>query len=384
MPILSRIVRSSVTFLLATPLCAAELPDPLATATGQVVTSAQAWQQQVRPRTLQLFREQVYGVRPVAKPAVSQARVVREDPQALDGTATLKEIEITFAGPNGSVRIHPVLLIPNAAKTPAPTFLLFGFTKPDPLAEPNIKGAWPVRQLLARGFATVAFEVSEVDPDRADGFGDGVRAIFGKQPRPADAWGALSAWGWAASRIMDYLETDHAIDATRVAVIGHSRCGKAALWCAAEDQRFSYVISNNSGCGGAALARTKKGERIADITSQFPYWFCQNYQKYRNREDDLPVDQHQLLGLIAPRLLYVASATQDDWADGRSEFESCVRASPVYALFAKTGLPSTTLPPPDQALLDGSIGYHMRTGPHALTISDWQHFMDFAAKHWKP
>jgi hypothetical protein len=380
----SHLVCDSAALLLAGSLTAAGLPNPLATATGQEVTTAAAWQEKVRPQTLQQFREQVYGVRPVEKPAEFHAKVVREDAQALAGTATLKEIEITFTGPNGPGKIHPVLLIPNTAKPPVPTFLLFGFTKPDPLAESNISGGWPVREILARGYASVAFQVSEVDPDRADGFGGGVRALFGAQPRAADAWGALSAWGWGASRIMDYLETDAAIDAKRVAAIGHSRCGKAALWCAAEDPRFSYVISNNSGCGGAAMARTKKGERVVDITTRFPYWFCENYQKYRNHEENLPVDQHQLLGLIAPRLLYVASATQDDWADGESEFEACVRASPVYALFGKTGLASPALPKPDQALLDGSIGYHMRTGKHALTVSDWQHFMDFADKHWKP
>ncbi len=382
MPIKSQLILSAA-LLLAGPLCAADVPNPLADANGKVVTTPDAWKTNVRGQTLQFFREQVYGVRPVGKPAGYQAKVLREDPLALGGLATLKEIEITFTGPNGSGKIHPVLLIPNSAKVPVPTFLLFGFVNPDPLAEANVRGGWPVKEILARGYATVAFEVSEVDPDRADGFGDGIRAIFGKQPAAADAWGALSAWGWGASRIMDYLTTDPAVDAQRVAVIGHSRCGKAALWCAAEDERFSYVISNNSGCSGAAMARSKQGERVANITSHFPYWFCQNYQQYSNHEERLPIDQHQLLGLIAPRLLYVASATQDDWADGKSEFESCVRAGPVFALFGKTGLESTTLPPPDKALLDGGIGYHMRTGKHDLAVSDWQHYMDFGDKHWK-
>lgn len=378
------LISSFATCLLASSLCALELPNPLAGADGQVATTPDGWLKSVRPQTLQIFREQVYGVRPVAKPAGFQAKVLREDPQALDGLATLKEIEISFTGPNGSAKIHPVLLIPNAAKAPAATFLLFGFVKPDPLEKTNVSGGWPVREILTRGYATVAFCVSEVDPDRADGFAGGVRAIFGNSPRPANAWGALSAWGWGASRIMDYLETDPAIDAKRVAVIGHSRCGKAALWCGAEDTRFTYVISNNSGCSGAALARSKKGEKISDITSHFPYWFCENYRQFSNHEERLPIDQHQLLGLIAPRLLYVASATQDDWADGKSEFESCVRASPVYALFGKTGLEASNLPPPDQALLGGTIAYHMRSGKHDLAVSDWQHYMDFADKHWKP
>lgn len=369
--------------LMASPLCPAAIPDPLAGPDGQPVTTAAAWQEQVRPQTLRNFREHVYGVRPVEKPDAFQARVVREDPQALDGTATLKELEITFTAPNGAGKFHPLLLIPNSAKSPAPTFLLFSFTKPDPLSPANIKGAWPVKEILARGYATVAFHISEVDTDRPDGFATGIRALYGKDPLAANAWGAISAWGWAASRTMDYLETDKAIDAKRVAVIGHSRCGKAALWCAAEDLRFTYAISNNSGCTGAALSRTKKGERIADITSHFPYWFCGNYRKYAGHENDLPVDQHQLLGLIAPRLLYVGSATLDDWADGRSEFESCVRASPVFRLLGKDGVGATAMPQPDQALLDGGIGYHIRTGKHELAVSDWQHYMDFADKHWK-
>jgi len=374
-----------LTLLFLAPLHAAEtvFPNPLATADGTIVTTPEAWTAQVRPQTLRYFREQVYGVRPVEKPADFQAKVIREDPQALDGAATLKEIEITYSGTGGSGKFHPLLLIPNSAKSPAPTFLLFSFGKPDAAIEKEKFGAWPVREIIARGYATVAFHVSEVDPDRADGFAEGVRAIFGKQPPAADAWGALSAWGWGASRVMNYLETDKAIDPKRVALIGHSRCGKAALWAGAEDPRFSYVISNNSGCGGAALARPKQGERIVNITTKFPYWFCENYRKYAGHEADLPIDQHQLLGLIAPRLLYVASATGDLWADPAAEFESCVRARPVFQLFGKKGLESETQPAPDKAMLDGGIGYHLRTGKHELAISDWQHFMDFADRHWK-
>ena len=368
--------------LLAGPLLAGDLPDPLAAADGTRVTTAEAWRDQVRPRTLQRFREQVYGVRPVGKPADFATKVLREDVRALDGTATLREIEITYSGPGGKGRIRPVVITPNAAKQPVAAFLLLNFRAPDPLLTQNLKGEWPVREIIGRGYAAVAFDFNEVDPDRIDGFKDGVRAVFGKEPRDADAWGALSAWGWGASRVMDYLETDPRIDAKKVAAIGHSRAGKAALWCGAEDERFALVISNNSGCGGAALSRTKRGERIANITSRFPHWFCENYRKFSGKEETLPVDQHQLLGLIAPRLLYVASATQDAWADPQSECESCVLAGQVYALFGKKGLESATLPAADQAMTAGSIGYHLRTGKHDLTLGDWQHYMDFADQHW--
>ncbi len=366
----------------AGPLAAVDLPNPLAREDGTVMTTPEAWREQVRPRTLQIFREQVYGVRPVGKPADYAVKVLREDPLALDGAATLREIEITFSGPGGKGHFRPVLITPNAAKGPIAAFLLLSFGPADPLADRNVKGAWPVRDIIARGYATVAFDFNEVDPDRADGFKDGVRAIFGKEPQAADAWGALSAWGWGASRVMDFLETDKAIDAKRVAIIGHSRAGKAAVWCGAEDERFALTISNNSGCSGAALARTKQGERIANITTKFPYWFATNYQHYAGREETLPIDQHQLLGLIAPRLLYVASATLDQWSDPKSEFESSVLAGPVYTLHGKKGLESDTMPPPDTAMLGGSIGYHLRTGKHDLAASDWQHYMDFADKHW--
>ncbi|MES2657855.1 MAG: acetylxylan esterase [Verrucomicrobiota bacterium] len=373
---------AAVTLLVANPLLASEPPNPLAALDGTMATSPDSWREHVRPGTLQLFRQQVYGERPLGKPDDFKAVVVSEDAKALDGIATRKEIEISYSGPGGKGRFPAVLFTPNAAKNPVPAFLLINFIAADPALPGNLKGLWPVREIIGRGYATVTFNFNDVDPDRIDGFKDGVRAIYGKQPQAAGAWGALSAWGWGASRVLDYLEKDKAIDAKHVAVIGHSRAGKAAVWCGAEDERFAMVISNNSGCGGAALARGKEGERVANITTKFPYWFCENYQKYANNEDNLPIDQHQLLGLIAPRLLYVASATEDQWADPKAEFKSCVLAAPVYALYGKKGLDADTMPPTDQAILGGSIGYHLRTGKHDLATGDWQHYMDFADKNW--
>lgn len=371
-------------FALATALAGAALsavPDPLALPDGGLASSPEMWRTQVRPLTLRQFREQVYGVRPATQAWNVVTKLRRVDPMALNGSATLKELEITISGPGGAVSIRPVLVIPNAAKSPAATFLVMNFRKPDLDDPENAGGDWPVREIIQRGYATVAFDFNDADPDRVDGFGDGVRGLLGNEPRADNAWGALSAWGWAASRVMDYLQTDPAVDAARVAVVGHSRAGKAALWCGAEDERFSLVISNNSGCGGAAISRTKKGERISNITTKFPHWFSLNFKKYSDREADLPVDQHQLLGLIAPRLLYVASATEDPWADPASEFEACVRVGPVYALFGKNGLATDKAPAPDVALHGGAVGYHLRTGKHDLALSDWVHFMDFADQH---
>lgn len=368
--------------LTANLLAASEPPNPLAAPDGTLAKTPEAWKETVRPATLRHFRQQVYGTRPVGKPDDLTFELVREDEKALDGTATQKEISISFSGPNGKMRFPVVLFTPNAAKGPVPAFVLISFIDPNPQFAGNLKGMWPVREIIARGYATAAFNFNSVDPDRADGFKDGVRALFGKEPQADDAWAALSAWGWGASRVLDYLEIDKVIDAKHVAIIGHSRAGKAAVWCGAEDERFAMVISNNSGSGGAALSRGKEGERVADITGRFPHWFCANYRNFSNKEDELPIDQHQLLGLIAPRPLYVASATEDQWADPKAEFKSCVLAGPVYELHGKKGLESGTVPPADQAMLGGSIGYHIRTGKHDLAPADWGHYMDFADRTW--
>lgn len=374
---------TAILLCISTCLLHATVPDPLAADDDTVAVNALNWREHVRPGTMQKFREEIYGKRPVAKPDDFSAKVIREDAKALDGAATLKEIEITFSGPNGSGRIRPVVVTPNNAKKPVAAFLLIHFRKPLLPADGDTTGDWPVKEIIARGYAAVAFDFNDVEPDHPDGIKSGVRGIFGKPPLAPDAWGALSAWGWGASRVLDYLETDPAINARRVAVVGHSRAGKAALWCGAEDERFALVISNNSGSGGAGFARTKEGERVDHITQRFPYWFCMNYRKYAKNEESLPVDQHQLIGAIAPRLVYVASATLDQWADPKSEFKSCVLAGPVFRLHGKPGLESEIMPPPDQAMLDGTIGYHLRTGKHDLTTSDWQHFMDFTDLHWE-
>ncbi|MBL9216133.1 MAG: alpha/beta hydrolase, partial [Opitutaceae bacterium] len=223
------------------------------------------------------------------------------------------------------------------------------------------------------------------DQDRA--FTSGVYAVFNPAfatgPRPGDAWGTVAAWAWGASRAVDYLKSEPALAALPVAVIGHSRGGKAALWCGAQDERVELTISNNSGSTGAALARGKRGESVALINGRFTHWFAGNYRRYDDAEDQLPVDQHLLIALAAPRLVYVASATEDAWADPAAEFRACVEASPVWSLFGQPGLlGGATQPPPDTPRPEGRIGYHLRTGDHALTLSDWEKYLDFARRHW--
>jgi hypothetical protein len=302
----------------------------------------------------------------------------------MDGKATRKQVKISYRGPGGEGSLKLVLFTPNDAKTPAPCFLLIcnrpAAANIDPTRE--VKSPfWPAEQIVARGYAAAAFFNGDVAPDKHDGFKSGVFAIYDTAPRAADAWGTIATWAWGASRALDYLVTDKAIDAKRVAVVGHSRGGKTALWAGAEDERFAMTVSNDSGSTGAALARGKTGERIHNINRGFPHWFNDNYKGFDNRENELPVDQHMLAALIAPRLLYIASATEDTWADPKSEFLSAVHASPVYRLLGLEGISSTTMPKPDAPLLDGRIGYHLRTGKHNLTEYDWGCFMDFADRH---
>ncbi len=376
----------AVVLILFAPYVFSALPDPLLSQTGQPVKTAKEWKEQRRPEILELFRTHVYGRAPVGRPKDLVFKVIEENTNAMGGKATLKRIEITFSGPGGSGKIEPVIFIPNNRKSPAPGFLLISHRGKDNLDPTREKRStfWPAEEIIARGYAAIGFYTPEVDPDKHDGFKDGVHGIFDPWPqgqRPGDAWGTIAAWAWGASRVMDYLETDNDIDATHIGVLGHSRGGKAALWCGAEDERFALVISNDSGSTGAALARNKKGESIAAINKSFPHWFCENYRKYNKEEEKLPIDQHQLIALMAPRLVYVASASQDEWADPRSEFMSCFHASPVWKLWKRPGVTVSEPPPVNKPVHDGYVGYHLREGRHNLELSDWNWYMDFADKH---
>lgn len=361
-----------------------QLPDPLVAQNGERVTSAAVWQTTRRPEVLELFRKTVYGRAPVGKPADLKFETFDSAPDAMDGKATRKQIRISYRGPGGEGAINLVLFTPNGAKQPAPCFLLICNRPAAENIDPTraVKSPfWPAEQIVARGYAAAAFFNGDVVPDKYDGFKSGAFAIYDKQPRPADTWGAIAAWAWGASRALDYLVTDPAIDAKRVAVVGHSRGGKTALWAGAEDERFAMVVSNDSGCTGAALARGKQGEHIRDINRGFPHWFNETYKTFADREDELPLDQHELDALIAPRPLYIASASEDNWADPKSEFLAAVHAGPVFALFGLKGLADSVMPQPDMPMHGGQIGYHVRTGKHNLTEYDWGCYMDFADKH---
>ncbi len=363
------------------------LPDPLMTEAGTRVETADEWQKTLRPETLELFREHVYGRTPIGRPDSLRFAMKEIENEAMDGMATLKRVDIHFAGPGGEGKIELILFIPNEVPKPVAGFLLIcnrGRENINPTRE-NISSFWPAEHIVERGYMAAAFHNSDVAPDKPNRFDEGVHGIFetAAGDRASNVWGTIAAWAWGASRVMDYFEVDQDIDEKRIGVVGHSRGGKAALWCGAEDERFALVISNNSGCTGAALARRRNGESVAQINNRFPHWFCENYRNFNDREEALPIDQHQLIALIAPRLTYVASASEDAWADPKGEFLSCVHAGPVYKLFGLQGVGTDDFPQPNQSLHMGHIGYHLRRGGHNLMEYDWHRFMDFADRHWK-
>ena len=387
------------------------LPDPLVFTDGRPVKDAAAWQQR-RAEILELYRTHVYGRTPKGLPR-KKATVTSEDHNALGGLATRKLIHVPLLWNDKGPALDILLYLPNAAKQPVPAFVGYNFngnhavtTDPGvPLARSWIENrrenfitnnvaneqsrgceasAWPIEHILARGYAVATIYYGDVEADFAEGWKQSLRGAAAKGGTnhvfAPDEWGAIGAWSWGLSRAMDYLETDSAVDGKRVAVIGHSRLGKTSLWAGAQDERFALVIANESGEGGAALARRWFGETVWRINASFPHWFCGRFKDYNENVPALPVDQHELIALMAPRPVYVASAEDDKWADPRGEFLGAKHAEPVYALFGKFGLGVADMPAVNTPV-GGTIGYHIRTGKHALTAYDWDQYMSFADRH---
>jgi hypothetical protein len=387
------------------------LPDPLARTDGRRVETATDWAAH-RAEILRLFEDHEYGRSP-APPDNVRYVLLENDSTAFGGRATRKQVRLLLEGTETGASFDLLVYLPNGVPHPVPAFLGLNFegnhaVNPDPailLSKAWIRdgegvvdhhateaargadaAAWPVERILDRGYAVATACYDDVEPDRPDGWKDGVRGRFGPGAKGAlgsTDWGAIGAWAWGLSRALDYLETDADVDAGRVVVLGHSRLGKAALWAAAQDERFAAAVSNDSGEGGAALSRRRFGETVEAITRMFPHWFAPRFSDYAGHEDQLPVDQHMLLALVAPRPLYVASATEDLWADPRGEFLSLKAAEPVYRLLGQEGVGIDQPPAPDRPV-GGTLAYHRRTGPHALTAYDWEQYLDFADRALRP
>ena len=364
------------------------LPDALTMADGTRVETPEQWFAARRPELLSLFETEMFGQAPATVPPMRPQTL--EEGEAFGGKAVRRQVKLEF--PGTGVFLQLLMYLPSGASGSVPVFLGLNFEGNHTVSDdPGIllplcpgsygvhgdyprgsqSGRWPVEDILGRGYALVTLCKDDIDPDYDDGFQNGVTPfIYGEgqdYPEPCQ-WGSIAAWAWGLSRVLDWLGTVPEADAGRVAVIGHSRLGKTSLWAAAGDTRFAMAVSNSSGCGGAALSRRAYGETVQAITRYFPHWFCGNFFKYARNEDALPFDQHELLALIAPRPLYVASAEDDHWADPEGERLSLEAAREVYDFLGAA---------------PGATGYHMRRGDHELTREDWSHYLDFADRHLK-
>lgn len=344
------------------------LPQLLRLENGRIADNKEAFAQR-RQELLKILCSSYAGFSPGFPVETSGKAEVREE-NAYGGKAVSERIILSLHTPFQAFAFPFTLLIPKKIRESCPVFVYLGF------------GGEPAEglgeEIMDSGYALAHINYQELAPDRDDGFVNGM-GCFCKR-NPFDGWGHLGMWAYGASRVLDYLLAREELDAGRMAVMGHSRLGKTALWCGALDERFGLVVSNDSGGGGAALFRGKTGEQIADLSGKgSAHWFCGNFVKYAGREEELPFDQHFLLALMAPRYLYVSSASEDEWADPHSELLACVAASPAYELLGTKGLVQEEQE--GRPWHQGHIGYHLRQGTHHLGREDWQQVIAYRDRH---
>ena len=366
---------------------------------------ASDWSGKRRPQIVGQFAEHVYGRIPAGRIAMkSEVTASGETP---DGMGTWKQVRLAFGAEETIPPLNVLLLLPKGVSGRVPVFVTLSFTPvhtllPDktiplstrwtsrgPATEADrgsAVGRWPWPLILGNGFGVAVAYYGDLFEDKNDGLAGsiipGVEKALNAAPRTDASWNAMGAWAWGMSRMLDFLEKESAVDPRRTAVLGHSRLGKAALWAGAADERFAIVISNDSGEGGASLARRNYGEHIADLNKSFPHWFAANYSRYSSDPREMPVDTHQLLAAMAPRPVYVASAEDDKWADPHGEFMALEAASPAYELFGIPSLQGAKWPGANQPVMRGRQGYHLRTGKHDINTYDWQQYIAFARRMW--
>ncbi|MEO5586915.1 MAG: hypothetical protein ABIQ81_04385, partial [Novosphingobium sp.] len=352
-----------------------------------------------RPQILTMFETLEYGRAP-GRPREQRFEVFERGTHALAGKALRRQVLIHVASDPAAPKIQLVEYLPAGARGPVPMVLMIGFSAPSAMiddpgirpslvwdaatkqkvaATPSPMGKFDPRPFLEAGFGVTTFYYGDLDPDFIGGYPLSIRGYLAKgQPQAGDAWGSIAAWAWSLSRVQDYLETDRAVDSKRVALIGVSRLGKTVLWAAARDQRFAAVISCCSGQIGAGLMRRNYGSTIGG-SGQTNYWLADDFRRFHGRPDDLPMDSHMLLGLIAPRPVLLQTGKYDHAADPKGEFLAGVAATPIYRLLGKQGLDATTWPPPGPILSD--IGYTMNSGGHGMQPGDWGIYLQFLQKH---
>lgn len=354
------------------------LPDPFVSLKGNPILTVEDWENIRRPEILRLFEENVYGQISKDFDDISYSEVTKSQ-NPYPNTAILKEVDIRVsrAGKTHTMRLN--VFIPKSGKGPFPVFLLINYKAADKSGKLVEEDFWVVEELIKKGYATASFHVETVAPDDKERFAEGViRTLYPEQLGQKDGMRALGAWGWGAMRSMDYFESEPLIDAKRAVLVGHSRSGKAALWASANDPRWAVTIPNESGCGGAALSKRKFGETVQVINTAFPHWFNDNFKAFNGKEELLPLDQHMLVSLIAPRSVYFSSAREDQWADPKGEYLSMKLGSRVYSqIYGKTVKFPLDFEELKEPIIQRYAGYHIREGEHDLTLEDWKSYMDF-------
>ena len=358
-----------------------ELPDPLLFNDGKKVKNARQWTSKRRAEILEIFAQEMYGHIPACPGGLHFKKVSEE---TVYNDLGIRKVVRIYLDKEEQHWFDVLIHLPKNVKHPVPMFAGLNFKGNDATLDERASSRWPYEQILKEGFGVATAWRDAIEPDGKDSKikeaknvckDGGVRSWYNKD----GDWGAISAWAWGLSRICDYLATESNVDASKIAVIGHSRLGKTALWAGANDTRFAMIVSNCSGSCGAAISRRVYGENFARINTSFPHWFTREFDKYKYKEADFPADQHWLAALAAPRPLYIASATEDLWADPKGEWLSALNAAPVYKLFRKKGV-KEVYPTPGNPDMEGFVAYHVRVGKHDITAYDWAQYISFAKK----
>jgi len=373
------------------------LPDVLKLADGRIVSDAGMWFKLRRPEILKLYETEIYGRVPASAPKVG-FEVLKTAEPALNGAAARKHVVAHFGDGPKATKVNLMIYRPAEAKGPLPLVLHITFggdpsLQPPPMpavpgkpAPRRFNDAGPIAEILGHGYAYAILRYTEIQPDSAAGRTEGVigLALAPGQTTPApDEWGTISAWAWGLGRLMDYLATDAGVDATRVALVGHSRLGKTVLWAGATDQRFALIYSSQGGEMGSALARRDYGETVDDMAGNYGYQFAGNFQKYPGHWNEMPVDAHMLIALSAPRPVFVSGGSGDQWSDPHGEFLAMIAAGPVWRLLGKSDLGTTEMPALDVPVATGTLAYLDHDGPHTINALDWKTFLDFADRQLK-